>query len=395
MPEGEELVEAARANDFETVSRIANQYPELLRRRGSAGTTALAAAIATANVAIVDYLLRKEVKLDIFTASALGRSVDVHSMLAADHDAAWRFSDEGFTALHLGARYGHQEVVALLIRAISDVHAKSRDAAKATPLHLAAANGHVRVAQQLLAAGADINAKDGAGKTPVGVAMAAGQSEMVAYLEANGGVEVVVAAPAKAAAAAAPAAGTAPAPAAEGVNPLTGKPVKATERAIDAINKSRAKRGLPPLSKPSAVAAPAATAGVAAAEGVSPETGKPTAATERALAAINRSREKRGLPPLPGPGGATPTAEPVAATAAPAAAIPEAAAGDRPTAAADRAAAAIARSRAKREAAAAAAAQAAAGNPLAAAPAPEAVKNEAAQAAEPGAPTDEAPAGEV
>jgi len=301
----ESIIEAAKANDINRVGAILAEDPGIARTPD--GTAALYAAAMAGHRDLVAYLLGKDARIDFFTAAALGRSWEVRSGLASNRDLAWRFTDDGYSALQLGAMFGHEEVVGIMIRGIAEINVKTRDDTKSTALHLAARNGNVRVAQQLIAAGAEINGKDGANKTPYRVALEAGNQAMVAYLASQGGVEEVVAPKPRAAAAAPaqPAAGGA----AEAVNPVTGKPVRATARAIEAINKSREKRGLPPLPVPGQGgdgAAAAASAGVAAgAEGGNPLNagipqfirrvpGKPTVAVERAERAIWKSRQKRG-----------------------------------------------------------------------------------------------------
>lgn len=300
----ESLVEAAKANDLNRIGAILAEAPGIART--PEGTAALYAAAIAGNKDLVAYLLKKDARIDFFTAAALGRSWEVRSGLASNRDLAWRFTDDGYSALQLGAMFGHAEVVGIMIRGIAEINVKTRDDTKSTALHLAARNGNVRVAEQLIAAGAEINGKDGSNKTPYGVALAAGNQAMVAYLASQGGVEEVVAPKPKAvAAAAAPAAGGG---GGEAVNPLTGKPVRATARAIEAINKSREKRGLPPLPVPGqgGDGAAAAEGGAAAvAEGGNPLNagipqfirrvpGKPTVAVERAERAIWKSRQKRG-----------------------------------------------------------------------------------------------------
>jgi hypothetical protein len=64
---------------------------------------------------------------------------------------------DGYTPLQTAARYGHGEIVALLIKKGADVNAA--DGYGYTPLHLAAEGGHLDVVKELVRAGAKVEAK--------------------------------------------------------------------------------------------------------------------------------------------------------------------------------------------------------------------------------------------
>jgi ankyrin repeat protein len=75
---------------------------------------------------------------------------------------------DGSTPLHCAVWKGHEEVVALLVRAGADVNAHNEnDHWGTTPLHAAAHANQSAIAQLLIDHGADINARDREGRTPL------------------------------------------------------------------------------------------------------------------------------------------------------------------------------------------------------------------------------------
>ena len=69
------------------------------------------------------------------------------------------------TPLNSAARFGREDLAALLIAAGANVEAPNEHDAR--PLHTAATYGHPAVTQLLLARGADVNARGPGGKTPL------------------------------------------------------------------------------------------------------------------------------------------------------------------------------------------------------------------------------------
>ena len=67
--------------------------------------------------------------------------------------------------LHAASRFGHDEVVYLLLQHNVDVNIICPRSAKFLPLHFASANGHAKIVQLLLEYGADVNATDISGNT--------------------------------------------------------------------------------------------------------------------------------------------------------------------------------------------------------------------------------------
>jgi len=89
------------------------------------------------------------------------------------------------TPLHAASRFGHDEVVYLLLQHNVDVNITSRSA-KWAPLLYASSNGHAKVVQLLLGHGADVNTADVSGNTSPYLAARDGHPEVVRHLLLHG-----------------------------------------------------------------------------------------------------------------------------------------------------------------------------------------------------------------
>ena len=134
----------------------------------------------------VDTLLARTPELTLFEAAAVGDATRVHELLMLEAGFVDLWSPDGFTALHLAAFFGHEDVVAELLRRGADVAAVARNPLRVQALHSAAAGGHIAVARLLLDGGADPNARQEGGFTPIHAAAQAGDEELFDLLVAHG-----------------------------------------------------------------------------------------------------------------------------------------------------------------------------------------------------------------
>jgi glycerophosphodiester phosphodiesterase len=91
----------------------------------------------------------------------------VEMLVQAGVDINWQDKD-GETALHIAARFGHDECARVLIRGTPEQKANLELTEKSfawTPLHIAAVDGHLSVVQLLVDAGADVDKRDSSGWT--------------------------------------------------------------------------------------------------------------------------------------------------------------------------------------------------------------------------------------
>lgn len=151
-------------------------------------------ALSGGNTAVAGYLIERGAAIGFLCACALNKVEGVKESLAADPSLATMTTPEnyllraGFTAtpLHIAARYGANDVVAVLLDAGADVAARGSDGSMA--LHDAAFTGHLDVVRTLIERGAPINDREPRyNATPLGVARFAGKTDVAEYLHNRGG----------------------------------------------------------------------------------------------------------------------------------------------------------------------------------------------------------------
>eukprot|EP00949_MAST-11_sp_MAST-11-sp1_P002445 g2445.t1 len=107
---------------------------------------------------------------------AEGDTVAVHTLLKAGAQPGFGDSHDGYTPLHISARYGHVGIMKLLLASGASVHAI--DSSGHNPLHYAATSGQTPAAHLLLEAGIDYEGKNHFGRSPLDLAVAHGSRDI-------------------------------------------------------------------------------------------------------------------------------------------------------------------------------------------------------------------------
>ena len=183
-PQG--IIEAIKTGDLARVNELLEADPALARSRNENGVSALMLATYYGRDKIAEALLERDVALDIFEASAVGRAGRVAEILAERPELVNAYADDGFTPLGLACFFCRGTVARLLIERGADVNAASNNTQRVAPLHSAVSRRQTMIAEALLAHGAHVNARQQSGVTPLHQAAHNGHAEMVKLLLAHG-----------------------------------------------------------------------------------------------------------------------------------------------------------------------------------------------------------------
>ena len=147
----------------------------------------LLAAVYRGDRARVEELLGGEPMLDVFEASAVGRTERVAELLDADPELVSAWASDGFTALHLAAYFRHAETARLLVDRGAPVDVVARnEQLQVTPLQSAAAARQDETAALLLERGANPNSRQEGGFTVLHTAAQNGDEPLARLLLSYG-----------------------------------------------------------------------------------------------------------------------------------------------------------------------------------------------------------------
>lgn len=166
MPTIEDLFAAIAAGDAARVDGVLHADPSLAAAERD-GVSTLRAAAYAGQTELAQRLLGIGAPVDALDAAALGLADHLRSLLDDDPDRVQQVSGDGFTALHLAAWFGHDNVAELLLARGADPEQPATNGTQLRPLHSAAAGGHCVIAHLLLDRGADIEAAQLGGIRPI------------------------------------------------------------------------------------------------------------------------------------------------------------------------------------------------------------------------------------
>ncbi|MCL4504914.1 MAG: ankyrin repeat domain-containing protein [Chloroflexi bacterium] len=180
------FIEAVKAGSVDAVKMALAADPRLAGARDESGLSVVLLAMYYGQTAIAQLLADRRTDLNIYEASAAGRSARVVELLRQEPSLANAFAADGFQPLGLAAFFGHLETVQALLNHGAAVNVASQNPLKVMPLHSAIANRHQAISRVLVEHGADVNARQQADFTPLMEAAQNGDLETAQLLLRHG-----------------------------------------------------------------------------------------------------------------------------------------------------------------------------------------------------------------
>ena len=181
-----ELIAAIQAGDNARLAALLANDATLASARDDKGVSAIMNALYQRRTDSLNQLLAAKPALDIFEATALGRTDRVTGLLKTDPALAKSWSSDGFTALHFACFFGQAATGVLLLDHGADAAAIARNPMKVMPLHSAASARNAALGKALLEHGAPVNARQAMGWTPLHAAAQNGDKTMTELLLSHG-----------------------------------------------------------------------------------------------------------------------------------------------------------------------------------------------------------------
>jgi ankyrin repeat protein len=180
------IFHAIRSGDQSQVESLLNSNPGAANATDSQGLSALTVATYYGQANIVDLLLARGAKDDLFAATARGDRAAVEQLLAADPNLINEYSSDGWSAIALAAHFGRLEIAQILLDRGADPNSVSRNLNANTPLHAAVVGNQREAVVLLVQHGANVNATDSGGWTPLGLAAHNGRGPIIEILLNSG-----------------------------------------------------------------------------------------------------------------------------------------------------------------------------------------------------------------
>jgi len=178
-----EMIDAVKAGDADALRSILQRDPAAASARADGGDSPLLIALYHGRRDLAEVLLAHGWRPDAFEAAALGDTDTLRAALDGEPSAVTRFSNDGWTMLHLAGFFGHVDAVRLLLERGAGANAVSVNGMRNTPLHAGMAGpARLEAARLLVAAGADVNARQHGGYTALHSAAQHGSIELIDLL---------------------------------------------------------------------------------------------------------------------------------------------------------------------------------------------------------------------
>ena len=177
------MIEAVKAGDADALRGILEGEADAAGARDDGGDSPLLTALYHGRRDLAELMLAHGRQPDAFEAAAVGDVDRLRALLDAEPGLVTRFSNDGWTALHLAGFFGHVEAVRLLLERGADANVFSINTMRNTPLHAGLAGPLPAEGVRLLVeAGADVNARQHGGYGPLHSAASRGVIEVIDLL---------------------------------------------------------------------------------------------------------------------------------------------------------------------------------------------------------------------
>jgi ankyrin repeat protein len=183
---GKDFFDAIKQGDLGQVERLLSLNYNLVYERDN-GLSPVLVAVYSQEPKITNFLIDKTGSLNIFEASATGKTNQIARHLARDPLLVNSYSCDGYQPLGLACYFGHLKTAEYLIKAGAVVNSPARNSIGAPPILSAAAAGHVKIVMLLIKYNANPNARENNGYTPLHAAAQNGDTDMIRSLLFNGG----------------------------------------------------------------------------------------------------------------------------------------------------------------------------------------------------------------
>ena len=186
MDNVQQVFDVISSGDAKAFADILTSEPQAAMARNGNGVSAVLWAAYNRRWDMVALILDKGIPLDIWEASATGRTDRVQELARRVPALIDAVSPDGFSPLGLAAFFGREDTAEFLIDEGADVNARSRNALGVAPLHSAVAARKARIVAALHEAGALPGPVQQGGFTPLHSAAAIGEVGIVKLLLASG-----------------------------------------------------------------------------------------------------------------------------------------------------------------------------------------------------------------
>src|SRR5712671_6358408 len=154
-----DVMTAIQTNDIDTLKSLLATQPELAGERDGNGNSPLLMSTYYGRSEMIHLILGLGVRPNIFESSAAGLTRNLEILLKDNPSLVSQKSHDGWTALHLAAFFGHQDLVRILLDAGASMLTISNNNEANLPINAAAAGRRNAVVRVLVERGCPPDAR--------------------------------------------------------------------------------------------------------------------------------------------------------------------------------------------------------------------------------------------